>query len=325
MMIGPRALFLVLAVCLLASPSAAHAQPQTRTFRVGLLLVSPPAALMETFRQVLHDLGYVEGRNLVIVTREARGSPDLLPALAAELVQANVDVIFAPSTTPARAARQATNSIPIVFATAADPVGTGLVASLRRPGGNVTGISSIGGDLAAKRLELLRELVPGLSRVAFIWRDAPAGRVELRETEAAARAMGVTIYTAMIRSADDLERAFTEAVRARVQAAIVPRNPITFEHSRRVAELAVRSRLPSVYDDAEFAEAGGLLTYGPSLRQSYRRAAVFVDKILKGTKPADLPVEQPTEFELIVNVKTARALGLAIPPPLLLRANQVIE
>ena len=316
----------VAAILILGIPTetlAAEAQQSGKSYRVGLLLAAA-SPLLDDFRKTLRELGYVEGRNLEFVRGEAKGRLDQLPALAADLVQAKVDVIFAPSTTPVRAAKQATSVIPIVFATAGDPVGVGLVASLAHPGGNVTGISSVGADLAAKRLELLKQFIPSLSTITFIWRDAPIGRAQLRETEAAARMLGIQIHTAEIRGLDDLGKVFQTAG-TRAQAVVVPRNPITFEHRRRVADLAAQHRLPAIYDDAEFAEAGGLLTYGPSLRENYRRAAHFVDKILKGARPADLPVEQPTKFELVINLKTAKALGLTIPPPLLLRADQVIE
>jgi putative ABC transport system substrate-binding protein len=292
---------------------------------VGILFVNDLPLLFETFRQTLQELGYAEGRNLSLEYRSAKGQPDQLGGLAAELVRLKVDVIFAPSTTAALAARRSTQTIPIVFATAGDPVGTGLVTSVAYPGGNVTGMSSMAPDLAAKRLEFLKQLVPGMSRVAFVWRDAPVGRAQLRQTEAAARALGIPVEPLEIRTAGDLEKVFQAAVAQRADALVVPRSPISFPHRARIADLALRHRLPAVYDDIEFAEAGGLMTYGPSLREGYRRAATFVDKILKGANPRNLPVEQPTKFELVLNTKTAKALGLTIPQSVLLRADQIIE
>ncbi len=313
-----------LALGVLAGPLAADAQQARKVAHVGVLLSNDVSPLLEIFRQTLHALGYVEGRNLILEYRAAETKLDRLPELAAELVQLKVDAIFAPSTTPARAAKQATSTIPIVFATAGDPVGTGLVASLAWPGGNVTGVSSVGADLAAKRLELLKEVAPGVFRVAFVWMDSPIGRAQLRETQAAAQTLGIQIQPLQVRTPDDIEKAF-QAAAQRANGLVVPRSPLSFTHRGRIAVLAAGSRLPAVYDDVEYAEAGGLLTYGPSLRESYRRAAVYVDKILKGAKPADLPVEQPMRFELVINLKTAKALRLTIPQSILIRADQVIQ
>jgi len=301
----------------------AEAQPP-KVARIGVL-TNVDSPLLQTFRDALHELGYVEGRTVAFDYRFSRGMVERLPELAGELIRSKVDVIFAPSTTAARAASKATATIPIVFASAGDPVETGLVASLARPGGNITGLSSVNVELAGKRLALLKEAVPGIARVAILWVDAPIGRAQMRETEVAARALGLQLQSLPVRTADELEAALKAAVARGAEALVVPRNPLSFGLRARIPELAASSRLPAVYDDIEFAEAGGLMTYGPSLRENYRRAAVYIDKILKGSRPADLPVEQPTTFELAINLKAAGALGITIPQSLLLRADHVFR
>ena len=323
--------FLIAAGALLAAPLAAEAQQAAKVPRIGYLTtslgVSPQRP--EAFRQGLRDLGYVEGRNLVIEYRDAEGKVDRLPALAAELVALKVDVIVTgASTLAARVAKEATRTIPIVFA-AGDPVGSGLVTSLARPGGNVTGLSAFAPELVGKRLELLKQAVPGVSRVAVLWQPGAFGeRTEkdtLKRAEVAARDLGVPLQFVEARGPADFDRAFSDMTRARAGALTVLASNMFNSERRRLVDLAAEKRLPAVYSARELVDAGGLMSYGANLAELNRRAATYVDRILKGAKPADLPVEQPTKFELIINLKTAKALGLTIPPSLLLRADQVIE
>ena len=316
---------------LLAAPLAAEGQQAAKIARIGYLSPNLAASphLPEAFRQGLRNLGYVEGRNVVIEYRDAEGKPERLPALAAELVALKVDVIVAPGTPQALAARQATRTLPIVFATAADPVESGLVTSLARPAGNVTGLSILAPALVGKRLELLTQAVPGVSRVAVLWQ--PGGHDErtdkdiLKAAEVAARALGVQLQVVEARGPADFDRAFSDMTRARAGALTVLTGIMFLNERRRLVDLTARNRVPAVYGGRDFVHAGGLLSYGPNLADLYRRAATYVDKILKGAKPGDLPVEQPTKFELAINLKTAKALGLTIPPSLLQRADQVIE
>jgi ABC-type uncharacterized transport system substrate-binding protein len=321
----------VIAGGLLAAPLAAEALPAPRNARIGYLatnLATTPH-LQDAFRQGLRDLGYVEGRNLVIEYRSAEGKSDRLAVLAAELVALNIDVIVAPGTPQALAAKQATRTLPIVFATAADPVGSGLVTSLARPGGNVTGLSILAPALVGKRLELLTQALPGVSRVAVLWQ--PGGHDErtdndiLKEAGVAARVLGVRLQFVEARGPADFDRAFPDMTRARAGALTVLTGIMFLNERRRLVDLTAKNRLPAVYGGRDFVDAGGLLSYGPNLDDLYRRAATYVDNILKGAKPGDLPVEQPTKFELVINLKTAKALGLTIPPSLLQRADQVIE
>jgi putative ABC transport system substrate-binding protein len=314
----------------LFSPLAAEAQQAAKVARIGWLagnLSASPYA-PEAFRQGLRDLGYVEGRNVVIEYRDAEGKPERLPALAAELVALKVDVMVAPGTVAALAAKQATNTIPTVF-TAGDPVTSGLVTSLARPGGNVTGLSFLGPELVGKRLELLTQAIPAVSRVAVLWPPGAMGertdKDRLKEADVAARALGVRLQLVEARGPADFGRAFSDMTRARAGAlTVLPSNMFTSER-RRLVELAAKNRLPAVYTSREFVDAGGLMSYGPNLADLYRRAATYVDKILKGTKPTDLPVEQPTKLELVINLRTAKALGLTIPPSLLQRADEIIR
>jgi putative ABC transport system substrate-binding protein len=315
-----------------AAPLAAEAQQAAKIARIGYLVtdlgVNPH--LREAFRQGLRDLGYVEGRNLVIEYRDAEGKPDRLPALAAELVALKVDVIFAGgSTRTALAAKQATRTLPIVFAAVGDPVGSGLVTSLARPGGNVTGLSSLAPELVGKRLELLTQAVPGVSRVAVLWLPGALGertdKDMLKEEEAAARALGVQPQFIEARGPDEFARAFSDMTSARAGAlTVLPSNRFLREH-RRLVDLAAKNRLPAVYTSREFVDAGGLMSYGANQPDLFRRAATYVDKILKGAKPGDLSVEQPTKFELVINLKTAKDLGLTIPQSVLARADEVIH
>jgi putative ABC transport system substrate-binding protein len=315
----------------LAAPLAAEGQQAAKVPRIGWLPVNLAAAPLnlEPFRKGLRDLGYVEGRNLVIETRDAEGRLERLPALAAELVALKVDVIVAPGTPQALAAKKATSTIPIVFVGATDPVTDGLVTSLARPGGNATGSSNFAAELVGKRLELLKQAVPGISRVAVLWQPgAVPERAEkdmLKEADVAARALGVRPHFVEARGPDDVDRALSDMTRARADALTVLPSAMFVSERRRLVDLAAKNRLPAVYGSREFVDAGGLMSYGPNIADLNRRAATYVDKILKGAKPADLPVERPTKFDLVINLQTAKVLGLTIPPALLGRADEVIH
>jgi putative ABC transport system substrate-binding protein len=281
---------------------------------------------LEAFRQGLRELGYVEGQNIAIESRWTEGKDDRLPGLAADLVRSKVDVIVAETGAATRAAQQATRTIPIVMSTVNDPVGSGLVASLARPGGNVTGLTIMSPDLVGKQLELLKEVVPKVSRVALLRHpDNPASAAQLREAQAAAQALGVRLQTLEARSPQEIDGAFAAMTRERAGALLIIPDTLFWSQRRQIVELAVKRRLPSMRMGEAYAEAGGLMSYGPSYLDLERRAATFVDKILKGANPADLPVAQPTKFELVINLKTAKAIGLAIPQPLLQRADQIID
>ena len=326
-----RAFLLGIAGGLLAAPLAAEGQQAVNRPRIGYLHPNLAASphLLEAFRQGLRDLRYVEGRTVVIEYRDAEGKFERLPALAAELVALRVDVIVTSGTLAALAAKHATSDIPIIFPTVGDPVTDGLVASLGRPGGNITGLSNLTPVLVGKCLEVLKQAIPAASRVAVLWQ--PNGFVERtrrevrKGAELAGRALAMRLQFVEARAPEDFERAFSDMTRARVRAVVVVVTAMFVQQRRRLVELAAKSRLPAVYGSSESVDAGGLMSYGPNLADSFRRAATYVDKILKGAKPGDLPIEQPTKFELIVNLKTAKALGLTIPPSLLQRADQVIE
>jgi len=323
----------VLALLALAAPFAAEAQQAAKVARIGYLVPNLAASphLHEAFRQGLRDLGYIEGRNVVIEYRDAEGKLERLPALAAELVALKVDVIVsAGGTPPALAAKQATRTLPIVFAFAGDPVKSGLVTSLARPGGNVTGSSMLGtAELVGKRLELLTQAVPGVSRVAVLrhpgFVSERADKDNLKAIDAAARALGVRLQVVEARGPADIDKAFADMTRARAGALAVTGSPMFTTERRRLVDLAAKNRLPAVYESREDVDAGGLMAYGPNWADLFRRAATYVDKILKGTKPADLPVEQPTKFELVINLKAAKTLGITIPQSLLARADEVIR
>ena len=306
-----------------------QAQQPGKIARVGFLLPYSPApdARVEAFRQGLRELGYVEGQNVTIEYRWADGKFEQLPELAADLVRLKVDVIVTAVTQASLAARQATGAIPIVMVGVSDPVGSGLVASLARPGANITGTSSMTAEVVGKQLELLKETVPRISQVAALWNPAnPVFQaIQRKETEVAARALGVQLRILEARGPGDIERAFGAMTSARARALLVLGDPVFNSHRKRIADLALNGRLPAVSGTREFVDAGGLMAYGPSFTEMHRRAAYYVDRILKGTKPADLPVEQPTKFELVVNLKTAKQIGMAIPPNVLARANQVIR
>ena len=324
-------LAVVLTLSVILAPLSADAQQATKIARIGYLSTDLAANrhLQEVFLQGLRDLGYVEGRNVAIEYRDAGGKFERLPALAAELVALKVDVILAGATPQALAAKQATKTIPIVVASATDPVTDGLVTSLAQPGGNVTGLSFLAPELVGKRLELLKQAVPGVGQVAVLWQPGGAGertqKDMLKEAEVAARALGVRLQFVEARGPADFDRAFSEMTRARAGALTVLGSPMLFNERRRLVDLAAKNRLPAVYGWREVVNAGGLMAYGPNTDDMFRRAATYVDKILKGAKPGDLAVEQPTKFELLINLKTAKALGLTIPHSLLLRADQVIE
>jgi putative ABC transport system substrate-binding protein len=318
-----------LAVFLLAAPLAAEAQTPAKVPRIGFLSVSLPTDLggrLETFRQGLRELGYVEGQTIAIAYRFAEGRPERLPALAADLVRLKVDIIVTAAQPAHEAAKQVTRTIPIVFAATGDPVAEGLVASLARPGGNITGLASIAPEVVGKQLELLKEVVPKISRVAVLQNPSDhAHPPMLRQAEGPARALGIQLHVVQAGSPAEIGTAFAAMRSERVGSVLVLRDPLFYSQRTQIAALAAKSRLPAVYGFREQVEAGGLMAYGASLPQMYRRAATYVDKILKGAKPADLPVEQPTKFELVINLKTAKALGLAIPPSLLQPADEVIQ
>jgi putative ABC transport system substrate-binding protein len=324
-----RAFICTLAGGLLAAPLAAQAQPAAKIARIGYLGRKANSHLLAAFLQGLRDLGYVEGRNVVIEVRDAEGKFARFPALAAELVALKVDVIVAVATPAALAAKQATKTIPVVFTALSDPVTSGLVTSLARPGGNITGVSFLAPEQVGKRLERLKEAVPGVSRVAVLWQpgDVPETTAKnlLKEAEVAARALGVRVQFVEARGPADFDRAFSEMTKAHADALSVLTSAILFNEHRRLVDLSAKHRLPAVYPWREGADSGGLMSYGPNVADLYRRTAFYVDKILKGAKPGDLPVEQPTKFELVINLKTAKALRLTIPPSLLQRADQVIE
>jgi putative tryptophan/tyrosine transport system substrate-binding protein len=315
-----------LTLSLLAAPLAAHAQPSAKVPQIGYLaLRAGPAAEDEVFKQGLRDLGWIEGQNLAIEYRWAAGQVDRLPALAEALVRLKVDLIVAWATPAVQAAKDATQTIPIVMTWVADPIRSGFVASLARPGGNITGTSNIQPELAGKKLELLRALLPSLSRVAFHGGD-PVHRLFLQDAQDAAARFGIQLQPVVIGSLEELDSAFAAVRRERAEALIVqPLFMVVLGQGQRIAGLAVQHHLPTVSDGNQFAEAGGLLFYGPDRLALLRRSVVFVDKILKGTKPADLPMEQPMKFELVLNLKAAEALGLTIPPTLLFQADEVIR
>jgi putative ABC transport system substrate-binding protein len=325
-----RTFVAVMAGGLLAAPLAAEAQPSGKVYRIGLLEYSTPDAARQAwwnaFRQRMRELGYGEGQNVTFEPRWAQDDTDRLSKLAAELVGLKVDVIVTAASTSALAAKRATATIPIVMATGSDPVAIGLVASLRQPGGNITGMTTLNRELAAKRVELLRIVAPRVSRIAILMDETnPASRLAVDGTEAAAKTAGFTIHSVLVRGPAEIEAAFATVVRDRAGALSIVPSPMFFSHRKRLAELAMKHRLPTIVGVREYAEAGGLVSYGADNPNMFRGAAVYVDKILKGAKPGGLPIEQPTKFELVINLKTAKALGLTIPQSLLGRADEVIQ
>jgi putative ABC transport system substrate-binding protein len=324
-----RRTFIRGALVVASAPLATEAQQAGKVYRIGLMLgssVSAAAPHVDEFRQGLRELGWVEGKNFALEIRAAEGKYERFPAFAAELVRLKVDLIVAPTGPAAEAAKNATRTIPIVMMVVPDPVGSGLVASLARPGGNITGLSSLLVELSAKQLEILKEAIPQASRVSVLQNPAaPASPLMVKEVEGAARLLGTQLQVLAARSPEEFDGAFATMIRGRSDALFVLADPMFFLHRTRLADLAAKSRLPTMYAITEHAEAGGLMAYAANGKYNYRRAASYVDKILKGAKPADLPVEQPTRFELVINMKTAKALGLTIPPLLLLRADRLIE
>jgi putative ABC transport system substrate-binding protein len=313
----------------LAWADAVRAQAPEKIRRIGLLSPYSPSDVAlwhQSFRLGLRDLGWVEGKNIGIEYRYAEGREDRLPGFAADLVRLKVDVIVATVTPDALAAKNVSTTIPIVMVTAGDPVASGLIESLARPGGNITGLTNLAQEMAGKRLELLKEIVPRLSRVAVLWNpQSPASTLGWKEIQLPARQLGVQLYSLEVRNPKDFDKAFEDATKARAGALAIMPDALIVTNRKRIADLAARSRLPSIYHLGELVDAGGLLAYGPDRADLFRRAATFVDKILKGAKPGDLPVEQPTKFELVVNLRTAKTLGITIPQSVLLRADRVIE
>ncbi|MBI2531686.1 MAG: ABC transporter substrate-binding protein [Deltaproteobacteria bacterium] len=324
--------YFALGAMLFAFSFSVQAQQQPKAAKIGWLGTRPGAGEAfagrgrEVFRRLLRELGYVEGKNVAFENRSADNRLDRLPALADELVRLKVDVLVTPSLPGALAAKNATKTIPIVFLTAADPVAAGLVDSLARPGGNITGFTLIGTELAGKRLELLKETVPKLSRVAVLWNPGDSGNAQAwKENQLPARELGLQLHSMEIRSANDIENAFKGATKARSAALAVTQSALVNSNLKQIAVLATKHRLPAIHNRGDFVERGGLMSYGADRTEPYRRVAVFVDKILTGTKPADIPVEQPMRFELVLNLKTAKALGLTIPPIVLMRVTRVVK
>jgi putative ABC transport system substrate-binding protein len=324
-----RAFINTLAGALLVAPLAAEGQQAANSPRLGFLSSSSSERdkpRLTAFLNGLRELGYSEGRNIFIEQRYAGGRFEMLPELAAELVRLKVDILVVSGAPASNAARNATSIIPIVMTDVSDPVGIGLVASLPRPGGNVTGLSDFNAGVVAKRLELLKELVPSVLRVGVLLNPAnPSNPLQMKLTQAAAPALGVTLLPLEAKGPEDIDRAFAAMREERTGALLVFGDPMLGSNNRRIVELAAKARLPTTYSRREMADAGGLMSYGAKFTDLSRRAATYVDKILKGAKPGDLPIEQPTKFELVINLKTAKALGLTIPPSLLQRADQVIE
>jgi putative tryptophan/tyrosine transport system substrate-binding protein len=324
-----RILGVVLGALLLAFSIPAEAQQTKKAPRIGYLtttFASEVTGRVDALRHGLRQLGYLEGKNIAIEYRHGEGKPDRLPALVGELIDLKVDLIVTHGFPPARAAKQATTTIPIVMAVIGDAVGAGLVASLARPGGNITGLTSISSELYGKRLELLKEISPKVSRVAILSSEAsPATEIAMNEIKTAANALGVQLQILPIRGPNDLESSYDAAIKAGAGALIVLQGPLTSSYRKRIVELSAKNRLLATYHESEFPDAGGLMSYGVSYSDMYRRVAVFVDKILKGIKPGDIPVEQPTKFEFVINLKAAKQIGLTIPPNVLARADRVIR
>ena len=324
-----RELLIAFGAGALAWAGAVRAQAPSTLRRIGMLSGFSPsgyAPSYQAFRLGLRDLGWVEGKNISIEYRHAEGRHDRLPELAADLVRLKVDVIVTAATSDALAAQRATKAIPIVMVAAGNPVANGLVESLARPGGNVTGLSQMLQEVSGKRLELLKEMVPKLPRVAVLWNPQSASAtLNWKENQQPARQLGIELHSLEVRSPSELDKAFEAATNVRAGALAILPDPVISTNLERIVDFAAKSRLPSIYQSSEFADAGGLVTYGPDRADLFRRAATYVDKILKGTKPGDLPVDQPTKLELVVNLKTAKAIGITIPQSVLFRADKVIE
>jgi putative tryptophan/tyrosine transport system substrate-binding protein len=318
---------LTISAILFALCDLVHAQQPKKIPRIGWLGADPQAPTRETFRQGLRDLGYVEGQSILIEWRFAEDKPDRFPELAAELVRLKVDAIVAGNAAAVGALKQATTTIPIVMATyGGDPVADGIVSSFARPGGNITGLTPLDPELIGKQLELLKETLPKLSQVAVMWKPDDSGSaLQWRETRTAAAALGIQLLSLEVRTAGELDKAVESATRERVDGLLVLRNPLFYVLRKRIVTLAEKGRLPGMYPISDFVEAGALMSYSGNNDAQYRRAATYVDKILKGTKPADLPIEAPTKFELVINLKAAKLIGLTIPPNVLVRADKVIR
>jgi putative ABC transport system substrate-binding protein len=325
-MITRRKLLVALILGTLPATGASHAQQPRKIYRIGVLVSTNVTYRREAFVQGLRELGYVEGKNIAIEFRSAEGKFDRLPALAAELVRLKVDVIVTSSNPAVTALKQATRDIPIVMTTVGDPVGAGFIQSLARPGGNITGMSSVAEELSGKRLELLKEINPKISRVAVFRNPTiPTHAVLWKETQAAATALGMKLIPLDFRGPEEFESLFGAMVKEHAEALIVLPEPIALAQRKQIVDLAAKNRLPGMYPFGDFVDVGGLIAYGPSGADLWRRGASYVDKILKGRTPADLPVERPTKFELVINMKTAKALGLTIPQTILVQADRVIE
>jgi putative ABC transport system substrate-binding protein len=325
-----RFLLTSLAGAIAAAPLTAETQPAAKKARIGVLMLPPRAGAGGTYvralQEGLHELGYVDGQNLLLEIRWAEGRPDLLPGLAEELLRIRPDVLVTSGSESILTLKRATGEVPIIMATVMDPVALGLAASLAKPGGNLTGLAILSLELTSKRLQLLKETVPRLSRVAVLWNPANPGNVlMLKEVETASRILGLRWQGVGVRRPEELAGAFEAILGAQSNGILAIEDSMLVSHRSRIVESVERTRLPAMYAFRQFVDAGGLMSYGPNLSESFRRAAVYVDKILKGARAADLPVEQPTKFELVINLKTAKALGLTIPPSLLARADQVIE
>jgi putative tryptophan/tyrosine transport system substrate-binding protein len=325
---GEKITVLILSALLFALSASAAAQQPGKVPRIAFLLASSPGPdpRGEGFRQGLRELGYVEGKNIAIEWRYAEGKEELVPKLAAELVQLNVEIILTDGTNVTRAAKNATKAIPIVMASDADPVGNGFVASLARPGGNVTGLVNLIAGLSGKRLELLKEAIPGISRVGIVWNpENPSSVSGFKETQKAALTMAMQLQSVEVRAAENFEDAFQAAGKGRARALTVVSDSLMFNNRRRLLDLAAKHRLPTMHTQSLWVEAGALMSYGTYLPDLWRRATVYVDKILKGAKPAELPVEQPKKFEFVVNLKTAKTLNLIIPQSVVYQADRVIK
>jgi putative ABC transport system substrate-binding protein len=317
----------ILATLILAPVCLAYAQKQTTTPRIGVLLLgAPPNANLDAFIQELQELGYVEGKTILVEYRFAKGKADRLPELATELVRLKVDAIFTTGTPAIFALKQATKTIPIVFFSTSDPIGTGVVASLARPGGNITGISALASDLWPKRLELLKEISPKLSKVAMVWNKGNAGMaLEAKATQEVAGPLGLTLQDRGVKDPNELDTVFALIIKDRPDGFLALMDPVLNSYQKRILDFLAQNRLPAIFENKTWVEAGGLISYGANYADAHRRAAALMDKVLKGTKPADLPVEQPTRFELAINLKTAKEIGLTIPPNVLARADKIIK
>jgi putative ABC transport system substrate-binding protein len=321
-----RALLGSLVLGLVGAPLIAEGQPAGKVYRLGMLLARERPTLVEAMRQALRELGYVEGQNLVIEVRHAEGRFERLPASAAELVRFKVDVIAATGSEGVQAAKDAAHTVPIVMTYVGDPVARGFAASLAHPGGNITGVANLAEELDTKRLELLKEVAPRIARIAVLWNPPqPAHATQLKNLEAAAQALGVQLQPVAVRTSEDLDGAFSAILRERAGAVTMLGSLLHSQNLERIAELARKAKVPAISYNLEFPGVGGFMAYAAKEEDIFRRAATYVDRILKGAKPAELPIEQPTKFELVVNMRTAKALGLTIPPSVLVRADQVIE